>query len=58
MGLQQLPLELLRAILAEAMLTRGLRRALRLRLVNSKWLKVRHWRGLCRMPHNMPYEVS
>lgn len=36
MILQKLPLELVQAILAEAMLARGLRRALRLRLVNSE----------------------
>jgi hypothetical protein len=43
---QQLPLELVRAILAEAMLVRGPRRALRLRLVNSKYL-AQHASTLC-----------
>jgi hypothetical protein len=36
MNLLDLPLELLRAVLAEAILARTLKRALRLRLVNSK----------------------
>lgn len=40
MNISTLPLELLRAILAEAMLARGLKRALRLRLVNSTHISV------------------
>lgn len=36
MILEKLPLELVRAVLGQAMLVRSLRRALRLRLVNSE----------------------
>ena len=37
MDVYSLPLELFRAILAQAMLARGVKRALRLRLVSSKY---------------------
>jgi uncharacterized protein YjlB len=37
-NIMQLPLELFRQILKEAILVRGVKRALRLRLVNRKWL--------------------
>jgi hypothetical protein len=40
MNLLDLPLELLRAVLAEAMRARTLKRALRLRLVNSKQKRI------------------
>jgi hypothetical protein len=39
MEVVSLPLELVRAILAQAMLSRGLKRTLRLRLVSSKYIK-------------------
>ena len=37
LDIMMLPLELFRAILAEMMLVRGVKRALRLRLVNREW---------------------
>lgn len=37
LDITMLPLELFRAMLAEMMLVRGVKRALRLRLVNREW---------------------